>query len=242
MSWQSRLTQVAGNPPKLTWSRILSSKCLSSGFRDRNAVNWLSWGKKAVFSIPATMKQCFQILCLPCLHNLFEPERDSKKATYLILKDFCVQIYLAAQTRNDEWWVWNFAFAFGRLRASWDVECLTVVETQINTFPQSACPQTPSRTWQTSFNWKSEQLLFHWSFHLSMYWGCHYPILRCVSSDMMIIFCKNSWKPQTKKDISWSSQSLSSSFLVEIFVIVVLSSLVLFPSIERKVSDTRRKP
>ena len=133
-------------------------------------------------------------------------------------------------------------FAFGHLRASWEVECLTVVETQINTFPQSACPQTPSRTWQTSFNWKSEQLLFHWSFHLSMYWGCHYPILRCVSSDMMIIFCKNSWKPQTKKDISWSSQSLSFSFLVEIFVIMVLSSLVLFSSIERKVSDTRRKP
>ena len=142
---------------------------------------------------------------------------------------------------NPQWWVWNFAFAFGRLRASWDVECLTVVETQINTFPQSACPQTPSRTWQTSFNWKSEQLLFHWSFHLSMHWGCHFPIFRCVSSDMMIIFCKNSWKPQTKKDISWSSQSLSFSFLVEIFVIMVLSSLVLFSSIERKVSDTRRK-
>ena len=47
-----RLAQVAENPQKLTWSKILSSKRMLTFFdiRDKNSVNCVSWGKKALTS------------------------------------------------------------------------------------------------------------------------------------------------------------------------------------------------
>ena len=50
-TWR-RLAQLAGRPHKLTWPRTWSSKRVCWDFRDirdKNAVNWVSWGKKGQF-------------------------------------------------------------------------------------------------------------------------------------------------------------------------------------------------
>ena len=51
---RNRLVQVSRSTPNLTWSRILSSKCVCWYVCDilsKNAVNWVSWGKTGCFHL-----------------------------------------------------------------------------------------------------------------------------------------------------------------------------------------------
>ena len=57
---------------------------------DKNAVNWVYWGKKAVFSIPATKRQCLQILCVSHLHNLTEDRGLRTEVTFETIITFTI--------------------------------------------------------------------------------------------------------------------------------------------------------